>query len=96
MKPTKNRFVCKDCGKIKMLFKTEKKANNFIKFNGETIEEESGYKPVRSYYCLYCDGWHLTSQKENLEKKSRTEDILERYKIEKEKKRELKKIRKRN
>ena len=28
-----------------MLFETEKKAETFIKFNSDEIEEESGYKP---------------------------------------------------
>lgn len=30
MKP-KNRVMCPDCGRSKMLFETETKANNFIK-----------------------------------------------------------------
>ena len=79
MKPTKNRVFCEDCGKPKMLFKTEKKAETFIKFNSDEIEEESGYKPERSYFCAYCGGWHITSQKEYLGIKSRTEKILELY-----------------
>jgi len=86
MKPTKNRFFCKDCGKSKMLFETEKKANTFIKFNSEEIEEETGYKPERSYFCTFCSGWHVTSQKEYLVIKSRTEKILDLYEQEKEKK----------
>ena len=49
MKPTKNKVFCKDCGRTKMLFETEKKAENFIKFNKEEIEAESGYGPQRSY-----------------------------------------------
>lgn len=61
MKPTKNRVFCRDCNKTKMLFETEKKANNFIAFNKEEIEAESGYAPERSYFCLFCGGWHVTS-----------------------------------
>ena len=79
MKPSKNRVFCKDCGKTKMFFETEKKADNFIKFNGEEIMQESGFKPERSYFCIYCGGWHLTSQKENLNIKSRTERVVDRY-----------------
>jgi hypothetical protein len=62
MKPIKNRFHCIYSGRVKMLFKTEKKANNFMKFNNDTIESENGYKPVRAYFCICCNGWHLTSK----------------------------------
>ena len=61
MKPTKNRYYCPASDRIKMLFESESKANNFMKFNAETIEKENGYKPVRAYYCVSCIGWHLTS-----------------------------------
>lgn len=80
MKPTKNRVFCKDCGRQKMLFESEKKAENFIKFNGAEIEEESGFKPERSYYCVYCAGWHVTSHKELVNIKSRTEKVVESFK----------------
>jgi hypothetical protein len=63
MKPTKNKMFCRDYGKTKMLFETEKKAENFMKFNNDEIESESGYSPKRSYYCLCCGGWHITSRK---------------------------------
>lgn len=49
-----------------MLFETEKKANRFIEFNKEEIQEESGYSPQRSYFCLFCGGWHVTSIKEEI------------------------------
>ena len=61
MKPTKNRYYCPASDRIKMLFETESKANNFMKFNADTIKKENGYKPVRAYYCVSCIGWHLTS-----------------------------------
>jgi hypothetical protein len=79
MKPTKNRVFCKDCERTKMLFETEKKAENFIKFNYEEIEATSGYRPQRSYYCLFCDGWHTTSMKEQigLSKKEQLFEILQ-------------------
>ena len=86
MKPTKNRVFCKDCGRSKMLFETDKKAETFIKFNSSEIEEYAGYKPERCYFCTYCGGWHVTSQKEYLVIKSRTEKILDLYEQEKEQK----------
>lgn len=44
-----------------MLFETQSKADNFIKYNSEEILEESGKAPVRSYYCELCGGYHVTS-----------------------------------
>lgn len=64
MKPSKNRIVCPQNGRIKMLFESEKKALNFIKFNGDNIQNENGLSPCRAYYCNICFGWHITS-KEN-------------------------------
>lgn len=87
MKPTKNKVYCKDCGRTKMLFDTEKKANNFIAFNQEEIREESGYAPQRSYFCLFCGGWHITSIKEEIGK-SKKEELLEQLLIEKANKKE--------
>lgn len=54
MKPTKNRVYCRDCGRVKMLFETEKQADTFIRFNREEIEERAGYCPARSYFCYIC------------------------------------------
>ncbi|MCQ2288149.1 MAG: hypothetical protein MJZ74_03540 [Muribaculaceae bacterium] len=61
MKPTKNHIYCPASHKPKILFKTQKKADNFIKFNSEEILDETGVAPVRSYYCMVCGGWHVTS-----------------------------------
>ena len=44
-----------------MLFETQAKADNFIKYNSEGILEENGKAPVRSYYCEMCGGYHVTS-----------------------------------
>ena len=90
MKPIRNRFFCEDCGRVKMLFETQKKADTFMEFNSKEIVEETGYKPERSYYCAYCGGWHVTSNKEQLDIKSRTEKVLDSYKQEKKQKTELK------
>ena len=81
MKPTKNKYYCKDCGRTKMLFETEKKAANFIAFNQEKISQESEYAPQRSYFCLFCGGWHITSIKEEFGK-SKNEKLLEQLLIE--------------
>lgn len=79
MKPSKSKVFCRDSGKPKILFETEKKADNFIKFNAEEIESESGYCPVRSYYCIYCGGYHVTSKKNKPDALSRSEKVLGEY-----------------
>lgn len=61
MKPTKNRIYCIGCRRHKMLFETKKNADNFIYFNQDVILDETGKAPVRSYYCVFCSGWHVTS-----------------------------------
>ena len=78
MKPTKNRVFCRDCERTKMLFETEKKAENFIVFNQEEIKEESGIAPQRSYFCQFCGGWHVTSIKEKIGI-SKNEKLFEDY-----------------
>jgi hypothetical protein len=66
MKPKKNRVFCPDCGRPKMRFESEKKADTFIKFNRAEIEAESGFGPKRSYFCAFCAAWHVTSIEENI------------------------------
>ena len=39
----------------------KKKSDNFIRFNKDEIFEENGKAPVRSYYCAFSSGWHVTS-----------------------------------
>lgn len=82
MRPIKNKIFCTDCGRSKMLFETEKKALNFIKFNNEEITDESGFCPQRAYYCLFCDGWHTTSIKVDIGI-SKKEKLFEQYQQEK-------------
>jgi len=94
MKPTKNRVYCKDCGRHKMLFETEKKAYVFIKFNSEEIESDSGYSPIRSYYCMFCNGWHVTSSTEHINIKSKTEIVLDLYNQDREKRAKIAEIKK--
>lgn len=76
MKPTKNVYFCQDCGRVKMLFESKLKADTFINFNKDKIREESGFAPKRSYFCLFCAGWHITS-KEKEYGKSRLENSFE-------------------
>ena len=54
------------CRKPKMLFESQAKADNFILYNKEEIEEENGKAPVRSYYCRLCGGWHVTSSQSEM------------------------------
>lgn len=62
MKPKINRMTyCIGCKRPKMLFEEKKKADNFIRYNKDEILEETGKAPVRSYYCAFCSGWHVTS-----------------------------------
>ena len=66
MRP-KNRVFCAYAGRPKLLFESKSKADNFIKRNAEEIANESktGKKPVRSYYCTACGGWHVTSREKS-------------------------------
>lgn len=64
MKPTKNRIFCHLAKRAKMLFKDEKEAYRFIKFNTSEFRKENKKAPIRVYYCASCKGWHITS-KEN-------------------------------
>ncbi|WP_031541485.1 MULTISPECIES: hypothetical protein [unclassified Bacteroides] len=61
MKPKRNIFFCSGAGKYKMLFESQSKADNFIRFNSQEILEEKGKTPIRSYYCEICGGYHVTS-----------------------------------
>ena len=79
MKPSKGRVFCLECRRHKLLFDSEKKAELFIKFNADEIEESSGYVPVRSYYCIACGGWHVTHKPLVHAKKSVSERIVEDY-----------------
>ena len=81
MKPIRNRIFCPQCKRPKMLFESQKKADNFIEFNKSEIEENNRYAPCRSYYCPFCAGWHVTHH-QNFDE-SRIEDIdtvIENYK----------------
>ena len=78
MKPSK-RIYCRECGRSKLLFETEKKPLRFIKFNADEIEAETGRKPERAYYCECCGGWHTTSMKNKPHNLTRVNKVLEAY-----------------
>lgn len=63
-----------------MLFEEKKNADNFIRFNKDEIFEENGKAPVRSYYCVFCSGWHVTSNpslEQGEEQDKRDMDLIE-------------------
>jgi hypothetical protein len=72
----KNRIMCPDCGRQKMFFESESKANNFIKWNKEDIE--NGDK-LRAYYCPACCGWHISHQEYNKNMEGKTDKLIETY-----------------
>ena len=78
MKPKHNRVMCADCGKQKMLFESESKANNFIKWNGDDIDAHGGV--LRAYYCPSCGGWHISHKEHKRNYDSSTDRLIEAYK----------------
>lgn len=61
MKP-KHRVMCPGCGREKMVFETEKKAQTFLKFNMDEINPD-GTREMRVYWCEACGGYHISSHK---------------------------------
>lgn len=62
MKP-KYRVYCPAIRRTKMLFETERKALDFITWNGQELEKGGKKaKNLRAYYCPACGGWHITSK----------------------------------
>lgn len=61
----KERVYCRVIRRSKILFETEKKAENYIKFNAEEIKSNGGVAPVRAYFCEVCGGWHVTHKRYN-------------------------------
>ena len=76
MKP-KNRVMCPDCGRPKMLFETEKKAQNFLKFNMDEVNP-NGTRTMRVYYCPACCGYHISSHEYNGDNLN-TDRLIARY-----------------
>lgn len=76
-KPKNNRVMCPDCGRAKMLFESERKASDFIKWNGDDIDTHGG--ELRPYYCPACCGWHITSKPHDAAYDHRTENLIGAY-----------------
>ena len=73
----KNRIMCPDCGRAKMLFETEAKAKNFIKFNGDDIHHDG---ELRVYFCPACGGYHISSKEYKKNYDSNTDKLIAAYK----------------
>ena len=82
MKP-KNRVKCLAINRNKMLFETKKEADRCIKFNEEDIRKNGTkkFKKLRSYYCPFCGGWHIThtnlNREERRERDQRVESMIQ-------------------
>lgn len=59
-RPCNNLVHCHNCRKSKYLFGSKKEADLFIEYHHDAIMRQSGYAPVRSYFCSFCGGWHVT------------------------------------
>jgi hypothetical protein len=68
--------MCPDCGRPKMLFETEAKAKNFIKFNSDNIDCNEELRP---YYCPACCGYHISSKKFKKAYEKQTEKLLKAF-----------------
>lgn len=77
MKP-KNRIICPDCGKAKLLFETEAKAKRFIEFNGNEIPVPGGGE-LKPYYCPACCGYHITHKAHKEVYDYQTSNLIRRY-----------------
>lgn len=73
----KNRVMCPDCGKQKMLFETEKKAENFIKWNGDKLD--TTHNMLRAYYCPACCGWHISHKCYRESYDTYTDNMIQAY-----------------
>ena len=60
-----------------MLFETEKKAQLFIKFNGDSITDD--VSKLRTYYCPACCGYHISSKPVNPKGYHNTERMIKNY-----------------
>lgn len=70
--------MCPDCGRVKMLFETESKARNFIKWNGSDIDTKGG--KLRTYLCPACGGYHISSKPHKKGYDNSTDRLIALYK----------------
>ena len=76
----KNRAFCAECGRPKILFESEDKANRYIEYNAQYVINRRGNQPTRAYYCESCGGWHVTHHSEPLNvSKTPTQRLIEAY-----------------
>lgn len=55
------KVFCEKKGKYRAAFKTREKADSFIKnFDRHMEGVDVEFKPVRSFYCISCNMWHIT------------------------------------
>ncbi len=74
-----------------MVFETEKKAQNFMKFNNQNFDTD--VVPVRAYYCSACGGWHVTKRKTwNTKKEDPLDKLVKAYKVATTKKKKKEKV----
>lgn len=84
MKPKNNSYWCPDCNRPKMRFDTEKKAQNFIKYNGSDIlKEGQTIDQIRVYYCPSCCAYHITTKPHKKSYDNRTDILINNYKKDK-------------
>lgn len=76
MKP-KRRVMCPDCMRQKMLFETERKAQDFIRWNGDSMEY--GGDTLRAYYCPSCCGWHISHHGHRDSYDRQTDQLIDAY-----------------
>ena len=77
----KNRVMCPDCKRQKMLFGTQKEADLFIRYNGSEIDD-GGKLKLRVYYCPACCGYHITSKPYKKIYEGVTDEMIDKYKKE--------------
>lgn len=66
--------MCPDCGRAKMRFDTEREAQTFIKYNGNSCG-----RTLRVYYCPACCAYHLSSSPKKNVRISQTERLISTY-----------------
>lgn len=80
MKPKNNSYWCPDCNRPKMRFETEKKAQNFIKYNGtDILKEGQTVEQIRVYYCPSCCAYHITTKPYRKAYNYRTDMLINAY-----------------
>lgn len=63
---------------MKMLFSTERKALDFIKYNGGEITDNP--EILRAYQCPACCGWHISSKPHRNSYDHHTDNLIKAYK----------------